>query len=377
MKTRADHPRLARLRRTRWAALGLLPLLLVTGASAGRATHAPGPRTLVAARSAIYAFAQDGNQIAWIAADARVRVHKLSTRTTSVVGRVADRERARGSVLALAGNRVLWAWDSGGNSNETSIVTGAPGRRSAGVATLNGGFRGFGDGERFSGLAGDGATLAFGWADEACADQPYGVCDLCEPLGSCPLSVVGGGIAPVPVQVSRQRPPVIPGITPPVLFAVAEGRVAVVPACSPTPQGQWVPRVAEDGPVEVFDISGRLLMRVRLFGIVRDVALTGHKLAVLLEQPDGSKTILRYDARNGTYLGGSGLLPLGAKDLSTGTGGLVFRVGRLVYALRGRTATLVARAATVPIGLSIEGRRIAWAENVRGRGRVRTLTVSG
>ena len=32
-------------------------------------------------------------------------------------------------------------------------------------------------------------------------------------------------------------------------------------------------------------------------------------------------------------------------------------------------------AAATPIGLSIAGRRIAWAENVGGRGRIQSVTV--
>ena len=335
----------------------------------------PEPRTLVRSSTAIYAFAQSRDALASVAADGRVRVKRISSGRTWVVGRVDPPERARGAVVALAGTRALWAWDSGGNSYETSFATGAPGRRQASFDSLHGGARNFGDGERFSGLAADATTLAFGWADGACADQPYGLCDLCNPLGSCPLVVAGGGVAIVPTQVSRRRPPVIPGVVPPALFAIGGGRVAVVPARSPTPEGDWVPRVAEDGPVEVFDLDGRPLMHVQLIGLVRDVALTGHTLAVLLERPFGEKVVYRYDARNGTYLGGSGPLPLGATDLSASSAGIVFRDGVRIYLVHGWTPRLVARAAARPIGLSIDGRRVAWAESVNGKGRIRGVTL--
>jgi hypothetical protein len=357
------------------ALLAALMLLTLGSASAAPAKHPVTPRTLVSSHNVIYALAQDGDTLGWVAADARVRIRRVSAGRTWVVGKVDPPERAGGATIAVAGTRALWAWDNGGNNAETAIVTGAPGRKAVGIEGLQGGFRGFGDGERFSGLAGDGMTLAFGWATEACSDQPHGICDLCDPLGSCPLYVVGGAVALVPVQASRQRPPAIPSVTPPALFDVGQGRVAVVPARSPTPEGEWVPRVAEDGPVEVFDLAGRLLMRVRLPGFARGVALFGHKLALLQERPDGSKVILRYDARNGTYLGGSGLLSLGTTDLSAATGGIVFRDGRRIYLLRGRTPTLLAEAAHTPIGLSIEGRRIAWAENGHGHGRILALTA--
>ena len=53
---------------------------------------------------------------------------------------------------------------------------------------------------------------------------------------------------------------------------------------------------------------------------------------------------------------------------------IVYRVGRSIRVLgRGE----VARAAAVPVGLSIDGRRIAWAENVNGRGRIQAITLSG
>ena len=212
--------------------------------------------------------------------------------------------------------------------------------------------------------------LTYGWVVEQCVNRPFG----CDSPFTDPLVVTGGGVRLVPPQASGQ-PQAIPGVAPPALFAVGQGRVAVVPARSPTPPGEWVPRVAEDGPVDVYDVAGHLLMSTTLQGIVRDVALVGQDAAVLLEQPDGSKVILRFDARNGTLHSRSRLLPLGALDLSAGGGGVVFRAGLGIYTLRGRTPRLVARAAGTPIGISIEGRRIAWAENVHGRGRIRTVTL--
>ena len=349
-------------------------VLVLSGSAAARPRPAQ-PRTLVTSRTAVYAFAQSRDAFAWVAADGRVREKRVSSGRTWVVGRVDPPERASSAALALAGTRALWAWDSGGNSYETAFATGAPGRKPAGFEGLSGGAHNFGDGERFGGVAADARTLAFGWADEACAGQPFGLCDLCDPLGSCPLSVVGGGVAIVPAEVSRQRPPVIPGLTPPALFAVGGGRVAVAPARSPAPEGDWVPRVADDGAVEAFDLAGHLLMRAQLTGLVRDVALSGHELAVLLERPFGEKVVYRYDAGNGTYLGGSDLLPLGATDLSASSARIVFRDGVRIYVLRGRKPQLAARAAARPIGLSIQGKRIAWAESVRGKGRIRAVTV--
>ena len=56
---------------------------------------------------------------------------------------------------------------------------------------------------------------------------------------------------------------------------------------------------------------------------------------------------------------------------------VVFRVRRSVRVLDAATgkARRIATAAGRPIGLSIEGARIAWAENVHGHGRIRALRV--
>ncbi len=58
---------------------------------------------------------------------------------------------------------------------------------------------------------------------------------------------------------------------------------------------------------------------------------------------------------------------------------IVFRVGRSIRAASVTTqkVTTLAESASTPIGLSLEGTRLAWAENVKGRGRIRALFVGG
>jgi len=348
----------------------LVPLALAAGAATAKPkpTHA---HTLVNAHSRVYALAQDGDWIGWVAGDARVRVRRLSTGRTSIVGKIDPPERAFGSAIAMAGSRALWAWDTGGNNVEETIAIGAPGARARSVDLLQGDLRGSGGGERFSGVAGDGATLAYGWVAETCVDRPFG----CDVPWTDPLVVTGGGVVLVGTGHRSQRAPAIVGVTAPAIFAVGPGRVAVVPARSPTPPGEFVPRVAEGGPVNVSDLGGKLLLSVRLDGIVRDVALFGDRLVVLLEQPDGTRVIRRFNVEDGVEVSGSRTLPPGTADVSAGTGGIVFRVGAGIYVLHGSAPKLVARAAGPPIGLSIEGRRIAWAENVSGHGRIRAVTL--
>ncbi len=66
-------------------------------------------------------------------------------------------------------------------------------------------------------------------------------------------------------------------------------------------------------------------------------------------------------------------------ELSTSDQLIVFRVGRSIRAVSvdSHGVRVLARAAAPPIGMSIEGSRVAWAENVKGRGRIRALFVNG
>ncbi|HLX32999.1 MAG TPA: DPP IV N-terminal domain-containing protein [Gaiellaceae bacterium] len=70
--------------------------------------------------------------------------------------------------------------------------------------------------------------------------------------------------------------------------------------------------------------------------------------------------------------------PGAAPQLSLSGTQLVFRVGRSIRLLDTANGTVrtVAQAASVPIGLSISGSRIAWAENVGGHGRIVALQLS-
>ncbi len=341
----------------------------VAAGSAGGAGAPSQPRTLLTVRGPIYAFAQDGDRVAWVAGDARVRVRSLSTRRTWIVGTVSFKDRASSAMLALAGSRALWSFDAGGNSTEYPVVVGAPGHAPVEIAHLGYGLRGMGDGHDLVGVAGDGRTLAYGWVAEACAGEPY--CNTFEG----PLVVTGGGIsiatwAPAPRE---WFPPVLAGAPPPALFAFTSGRVAVAAARASTPIGT-APRVAEDASVEVYDLAGVLQLRVPFLGLVRDVALSGRTLAVLLEQPNGSNVVQVFEVPNEQFVAGA-FVPPAAADIATGSGGTIFRAGRDVYLVRSERVRLLARAAARPIGLSIEGRRIAWAETTHGKGRIRAVTA--
>jgi hypothetical protein len=332
-------------------------------------------RTL-ATTGKVYAFAQDGVAIGWIGADAKIRVRLLTRGKTWVVGKVLDQDRAAIATVALAGTRALWAWDNGGNDYGTALMTGAPGRPAAGAGGLQGGYRGFGDGERFTGIAGDGKTLAYGWVSEECVDQPYGICDLCNPLGSCPLSVTGGGVTPVALPAPRQRP-VFANIPPPAFFALSGELVAAAAARSPAPEGEAALQTAENGSITVYDSKNAPITSIAPHGTVRALALCQSELAVLMKRANGGNAIERYDPRSGRRIAVTQALSTTAPELGVSSSGVVYRVGGKIYLFARHAAPrLVWQAKAKPIGLSIEGRRIAWAVNLKGRGRIVALTLA-
>jgi hypothetical protein len=101
-------------------------------------------------------------------------------------------------------------------------------------------------------------------------------------------------------------------------------------------------------------------------------------LAALERTPLGLR--LGWYSPSGGALSGSVPVPEGTSpELSAGATLIVFHVGRSIRSVdvtSNRVRTL-ARAASTPIGLSVEGDRVAWAENVKGRGRIRDLIVNG
>src|SRR5437764_1431028 len=63
--------------------------------------------------------------------------------------------------------------------------------------------------------------------------------------------------------------------------------------------------------------------------------------------------------------------------LAAGKGVVAFRVGRSIRVVEAsaKRARLLTKAAKTPIGLSVDGIRVAWAENIAGRGRIRAASV--
>ncbi|HUK95080.1 MAG TPA: hypothetical protein VLU96_08515 [Gaiellaceae bacterium] len=279
--------------------------------------------------------------------------------------------------LALAGTRALWTRFEGGNNPETSLWTSSLGDVPIQI-DLFVGSSGDPGGLFLAGVAGDGPMLLYGATSEGCYPPPW-------PPAPCPTLEARGGVVTVTGQY--EQPP-ISGIPAPVMIAfaahnpqsgqISQGLLAVAPAASPLVSDLGnVPRVAENGPVQVYWFLNKtvLLSSVAPRGTVMAIALSFAELAVLVQRADGTKAIERYDPHGGTLIGTTSVPKATASELSTNSAGTVYRVGRKIYLLAGGAPKLVWKAAGTPIGLSIESKRIAWAVDLKGRGRVVALTL--
>jgi hypothetical protein len=345
-------------------------LLAATTASAMKQTL---PRTLATTSAAIRTFAQAGGRIAWVGDNWGVRVQTLSTGRTWLAGsaRPFGRQAKQGipPQLALSGTRVAWTVSGGGDSLETDLYARTPGERKA---RLVGGdqadpFVGVGDGGYFGTMAASGPTLAFSSLFYRCADESCA--QLAVPTGleahfNATFRLVG---------VTKRA--AVRGAPGAFELAVSGRRLAALPAASPMPTGSR-PYAVAGATVDVRDAdTGALVTQFTPPGVVRALALSPTVAAVVDASPGGVRTIARYDANSGALLGTTDVAAGDSLALSGRT--VVFAVGRKIESLDAVTGQvqLLATSPGAPIGLSVSGKRLAWAVNVRGGGRVLALTL--
>ena len=340
-------------------ALAGLLIAASAGAAPTRATVGlTTPRTLVIEHGRIHKFAQDGDFITWIAGRRYVvHLRSVSGRSHWVLGNagVGGAVGAQSaSTLVLGGKRAVWVKYAGVMTREAGIYTAKPGQKkpklidALGVSETSGVY--------LAGVAADGEqTIVYGDAYLRCIER--------ENCSGSQWSLQGGGVHRV--VGTKAYPGRIRGIPPVFALSASIGRVAAVPAAVSRDR----PAAAPNGPVDVYNLSGRRLARVIPQGTVREVGLSWPNLAVIVARPDGTTVIERYDASSGEVL--SATTMAGASKLAIGTGGTVFLVGKTIYTIRDGRPAVLWRATTTPAGLSIEGRRVAWAAN----GRIRALTL--
>jgi hypothetical protein len=342
-------------------------------------TAAPLPKTVSLAHGPIAAFAQDGPYIAWAAADKppgcvwRVRVRSLSIGRQWRVNRNGGPTCRSGTgfdlshptYLALARDRALWTLFDQGNNTYFRLVTGSPRSRETSLEELVFANSSYQEGWHLGGLAGDRATLVYGKVRIGVKGPPD-----CDINGTCSTVVDGGGVQ----RIAGGSGVAVPN-APPALAVAASGRrvaFAVGRHGGPPVRPGTPPRVEIRNA-----ITGGL---VRSFVAARaplSVALSSTRV-VLLVRTRGARRLLRYSTAG--MLVDARSIPSAGSSVSVSGDNVVFAVGRTIklWDAEGDVAVL-ANAAAKPIGLSIDGRRVAWAENVTIdgtlRGRVRVIAL--
>ena len=329
----------------------------------------------------IAAFAEDGSYIAWLAP---------STRTCNVVhvlalangGQIMLPDESAGShdvtcrwevvqpvrlALAAEGDGVLWTLREPAPVPFDYVLgagfTDPQERRFAEIAHGKSG-----TGLWLGGVAGNGPTLVYAVSSVAYVDEVA-----CLAGGSCRKKLIGGGI----YRITGRNNPLIPGTRATVAVAVSGSRIADVQASDVGADG--APVASANLPIEVRDAAtGTVLTRAVPRGIPEAVTLAPHVLATLEHSALGLR-IAWYDPATGAPLGSAPVPKNTSPELAASDQLIVFRVGRSIRAaeVASHSVHILTTAAAPPIGLSVDGSRVTWAENVNGRGRIRAFFVNG
>jgi Tol biopolymer transport system component len=117
--------------------------------------------------------------------------------------------------------------------------------------------------------------------------------------------------------------------------------------------------------------TGRVLASFNSERLPSEVALAGSRVALLYAKPRQ----LEIRSLSGTLLRQASVA--GAANLSLSGRWAVYRTGRTIRGLdvRNGRSIVVARAAVVPVGLSLDGRRVAWAEQLGRTSRIRAVVL--
>lgn len=240
----------------------------------------------------------------------------------------------------------------GGNGLPEDLYTGKAGNP---TARRIGGFYQLAGGTSLTALDGDGATLAFTWV--SVFESPVTDC-------ICHWALAGGRV----VTIVDGRRVAVPGAPASVGIAASRGRVALVPGAA-TWEGGDSARAAPNGPVEVRDaLTGAVIATVSPVGTVRAVALSGVRLATL-SYDAGVKRVDIWDITTQSLFRSIDLPADAAPEIDLAGKRLVWRAGRRIYVsdVENGASKRLFRSRARPVGVSIEGRRVAWASGFRIR----------
>jgi Tol biopolymer transport system component len=123
-------------------------------------------------------------------------------------------------------------------------------------------------------------------------------------------------------------------------------------------------------PIEIHDaVTGRLINRFTIDGHARRIALGSDYVALLVDH-EGLLRVELFNL-NGSFRSAADV-PSGVRSISAAGRNVVFATGRVIRRLDARTGVIsaLATAGRTPVGLTIEGRRVVWAENVPGAAQI-------
>lgn len=337
-------------------------------------SSASAPQTIVTDSGTIVDVARDGQHLAWAAYRPKARcfsavVHRtlprherrsLVARKGYTCGHEYGFQFLGSAALELAGDEALWLLSETGNFVYDHLMYGKVGsRRDRQLREFVYSAASY-DGDRLAGVEGAGGTLVYSWyrivVDDACGEG-----------GDCRWEVNGGSVR----RVLRGRDVAVRG-TGPAYGVSTNGPTVAYVRVSGRASDKGIPLDRKN--VEVRNVAtGRLLSSFRTEDIVIDLALGDEVVALLLAAP---RRIERYDAATGERLGATPVVQAvwridASKNL------LVYSVGRNIYLLDLETGRrrVVTRARSELRGPSVNSGRLTWAENLGGRGFVRSLVV--
>lgn len=355
------------------AAAGAIALATVAG------PRLPVVQTIHSGHDRVAAVTQDGQLLAWldVSATGCNSVHVLGARgaTSSAPKPAAASMTCRWDVgdgkpqlaLAAGASAALWTLHEGGGAPLDYVMTASLDGPEMRVDKLA--HDSDGTGLWLGGVAGAGTTLAYSVADVEYVDKLG-----CLSGGSCKRRIAGGGIH---VVVNGQQR-LLPGSRPALELAVSAGRIAYVQATSPDPAGPAGPPLpGSRPPVRVVSATtGATVSSVQPLGVPLAIALSPNVLAILSRSQD-SEAVSWYDTASGTKLGSVAVSTKAAPELAASDGVLVYRVGRVLRAISVRTGRIrmLARAAVAPLGFTLAGSRLTWAENGDGTSRIRAVSL--
>jgi hypothetical protein len=367
------------------AGLALAGALAVLLASAARESLAGARAAQILARfpKPLIGFAEDGSSTASVQTPcgSLVVFRNLASGRTSTLndGNAECSGYNDFQGLALGGDRAVWSTYDYGNDFYTSMETAVAGSHAKtviphGVVTGGGDF----NGETWwagSGACGAGDEFQAQAADEGIAVYSYvNVVETSKSPTNCTFIRVAGGVYSVVPNAKIQ------GLPPAYALAVGDGLIADLPVHFNQTSEALNPR--PNHPVYLYDTHTRTTRTVQASGEEHGLAVSSRVLAVFAYSPQLAKSgaghvIERLNPLTGAPLG-STPVPADTNPRSLAASGnqIVYSTKRAIWLLDGVSGktTLLATTAADPIGLSIEGNRVYWAEN-HWRGRILTLTL--